>query len=171
MPVSGRDHAQGAPNAEVTLVMYGDYECRHSNLANSYVKQLQKWFGAGHLRFVFRHFPVSQIHPYAERAAEAAEAAGAQGRFWEMHDSLFFNQKVPGDERLVRCADALNLDVERLMREVAEGIYRERVCEDFLSGVRCGVNGTPTFFVNGARYDGSYDFDSLLAAVEDADVG
>ena len=116
--------------------------------------------------FVFRHFPLTQIHPHAEHAAEAAEAAGAQGKFWQMHDTLFEHQHALDDAHLVRYAAELKLDVDRFERELAEHVYANRVREDFLSGVRSGVNGTPTFFINGLRYDGSYDLEMLLAAIE-----
>jgi protein-disulfide isomerase len=120
------------------------------------------------LRFAFRHFPLAQMHPHAERAAEAAEAAGAQGRFWEMHDLLFEHQKTLDDGHLLQFAEVLELDTERFAREVAAGIYRERVREDFMSGVRSGVNGTPTFFINGVRHDGSWQLEVLLGAIERA---
>jgi protein-disulfide isomerase len=120
------------------------------------------------LRFVFRHFPISTSHPYAEQAAEAAEAGAAQGRFWEMHDHLFENQKRLRDKDLHRYAEELGLDVERFDQELAGHIYADRVHEDFLGGVRSGVNGTPTFYINGARYDGPYEADDLVAALEQA---
>lgn len=167
VPVSTRDHVQGSPDAAVTLVEYGDYECPHCGRAHSIVKQLQKLVG-GHLRFVFRHFPLAQIHPHAGRAAEAAEAAGAQGRFWQMHDLLYEHQQTLDDRHLLLFAEAIDLDTERFAREVAEGIYRERVREDFMGGVRSGVNGTPTFFINGVRHDGPWEIDSLLYAIEHA---
>ena len=167
LPVSERDHVEGSPSAAVTLVEYGDFECPHCGAAHAIVKQIQELLGES-LRFVFRHFPRAQIHPHAERAAEAAEAAGAQGHFWEMHDLLFEHQKTLDDPHLVRFAEALELDVDRFIRELQEGIYRERVREDFMSGVRSGVNGTPTFFINGVRHDGPWDTESLLASIERA---
>ena len=117
------------------------------------------------LQFAYRHFTLSQIHPHAARAAEAAEAAGAQGRFWEMHAVLFENQHALEDADLLRYADRLDLDVARFARELAENVWEPRVREDFLSGVRAGVNGTPTFFVNGVRHDGAWDVESLLGAL------
>jgi protein-disulfide isomerase len=117
------------------------------------------------LRFAFRHFPLTRVHPHAERAAEAAEAAGAQGRFWQMHDTLFTNQHALEDEDLVMYADALQLDVPRFVRELQMGVHVPRVREDFLSGVRSGVNGTPTFFINGRRHDGGFELPALLAAI------
>ncbi|MDX6711517.1 MAG: hypothetical protein QOH96_2533 [Blastocatellia bacterium] len=167
LPVGPRDHVQGSPAAAVTLVEYGDFECPSCGAAYPIVKQIQQNLGE-QLCFVFRHFPLTQIHPHAERAAEAAEAAGAQGRFWEMHDLLFENQQSLDDRNLLRLAKALELDIERFAHELVEGIYLERVREDFMSGVRSGVNGTPTFFINGVRHDGPWDMQSLLSSIVDA---
>ena len=167
LPVGARDHVQGSPTAAVTLVEYGDFECPHCGAAHATIKHIQQILG-DRVRFVFRHFPLTQIHPHAERAAEAAEAAGAQGRFWEMHDLLFENQQALDDRHLVLFAEELGLDMVRFARELAEGRYRERVREDFMSGVRSGVNGTPTFFINGVRHDGPWDTQSLLAGIERA---
>jgi protein-disulfide isomerase len=131
------------------------------------LKDLQR--RAGNLmRFVFRNFPLTTIHPHAERAAEAAEAAGAQGRFWEMHDLLFENQQSLKDEDLLKYRVSIGLDNSRFVADMREGRYINRVREDFLSGARSGVNGTPTFFINGARHDGSWEIGPLLAAIEDA---
>jgi protein-disulfide isomerase len=166
-PVGANDHVQGSAKAPVTLVEYGDYECPYCGEAYSVVKELQERLG-DQMRFVFRNFPLAQAHPHAEHAAEAAEAAAAQGKFWEMHDMLYENQDALEDEDLVRYARALHLDVPRFVKEMEAGIYTERVREDFRSGVRSGVNGTPSFFINGARHDGAYDLASLLAAIEEA---
>lgn len=166
-PVGANDHVQGSTKAPVTLVEYGDYECPYCGEAYSVVKELQKRLG-DQMLFVFRNFPLAQAHPHAEHAAEAAEAAAAQGKFWEMHDMLYENQDALEDEDLVRYARALHLDVPRFVKEMEAGTYTERVREDFRSGVRSGVNGTPTFFINGARHDGAYDLASLLAAIEEA---
>jgi protein-disulfide isomerase len=117
------------------------------------------------LRFVFRNFPITTSHPHAERAAEAAEAAGAQGRFWEMHDLLFTNQDRLGLADLLGYAQTLGLDLERFALEVDQHVHQPRIRQDFMSGIRSGVNGTPTFFVNGVRHNGGYDLPSLLAAV------
>ena len=162
-----RDHIQGSADAPVTLVEYDDFQCPYCGRAYQIVKEVQARMG-DRLRFVFRNFPISTSHPYAERAAEAAEAGAAQGRFWEMHDHLFENQKRLRDEDLHRYAEELGLDVERFDQESAGHIYADRVHEDFLGGVRSGVNGTPTFYINGARYDGSYEADDLVAALEQA---
>ena len=168
LPVDeGRDHTQGPLSAPVTLVEYGDYECPYCGAAYPILKEVQERM-AERLRFVFRNFPISTSHPHAEQAAEAAEAAAAQGRFWEMHDTLYENQNRLTDRDLHAYAVDLELDVQRFDRELTEQVHAERVREDFMSGVRSGVNGTPTFYVNGARYDGSYDLETLLGALEQA---
>jgi protein-disulfide isomerase len=166
-PVSANDHVQGNADAPVTLVEYGDYECPYCGEAYPMVKALQERLGKK-LRFVFRNFPLAEAHPHAEHAAEAAEAAGAQGKFWEMHDLLYENQDALEDEDLVRYAKALRLDMPRFVKEMQAHQYADRVREDFRSGVRSGVNGTPSFFINGARHDGPFDVGSLLAAIEKA---
>jgi len=163
--VDKRDHLQGPPDAPVTLVEYGDFECPHCGAAYPIVKRIQKVMGA-QLRFVFRHFPLTQIHPHAEGAAEASEAAGAQGQFWEMHDLLFENQRALDAMHLPGYAEELNLDSRRFVRELEERVHQRRVREDFMSGVRSGVNGTPAFFINGVRYDESWDLVPLLEALK-----
>jgi len=130
-----------------------------------FVKDLEESLG-DLLCFVFRNFPLTTVHPHAEHAAEAAEASGAQGKFWEMHDCLFEHQKALHDRDLVDYATEIGLDVFLFIREMTAHRYADRVREDFLSGVRSGVNGTPTFFINGARYQGSLNLRSLLAAIE-----
>ena len=168
MPVSeSRDHIQGSADAAVTLVEYGDYECPYCGAGYPIIKEAQARMGNS-LRFVFRNFPITTSHPQAERAAEAAEAAAGQGAFWEMHDLLYENQKHLRDEDLRSYAERLGLDLERFDRELAERIHAERVHEDFIGGVRSGVNGTPTFYINGARHDGGYDIETLFAALERA---
>jgi len=167
LPVGERDHAQGPAGAPVTLVEYGDYECPYCGEAYPIVKELQERMG-DRLRFVFRNFPLTQSHPHAEHAAEAAEAAAAQGKFWEMHDRLYEHQRQLDDTALVRHAAELGLEAARFDREMAEHAHADRVREDFMSGVRSGVNGTPTFFINGVRHDGSYDLETLTEAIERA---
>jgi protein-disulfide isomerase len=168
MPVSdGRDHIQGPADAAVTLIEYGDYECPYCGAAYPIVKEVQARM-AERLRFVFRNFPISTAHPHAELAAEAAEAAATQGSFWEMHDLLYENQQRLRDEDLRSYAEKLGLDVGRFVSDLAEHVHADRVREDFISGVRSGVNGTPTFYINGARHDDSYDAETLLAALERA---
>ncbi len=168
MPVAeGRDHIQGPADAPVTLVQYGDYECPYCGAAYPIIKEVQARMGE-RLRFVFRNFPITTSHPHAEHAAEAAEAAAAQGKFWEMHDLLYENQRHLRDRDLHRYAELLALDTELFDKELAEHVHADRVHEDFMSGVRSGVNGTPTFYINGARHDDSYDTERLLAALERA---
>jgi protein-disulfide isomerase len=171
VPVSeDRDHIRGPKIAPVTLVEYGDYECPYCGQAYYVVKELEQ--RAGNLtRFVFRNFALTTIHPHAERAAEAAEAAGAQGKFWEMHDLHFENQQALEDEDLMKYAAWAGLDINRFVRDMREGRYLNRIREDFLSGTRSGVNGTPTFFINGFRHDGSWDLVSLMTAIEEAAGG
>jgi len=167
VPVRRRDHIQGAMNAPLTLLEYGDYECPYCSQACELVKQITETLGA-RLRFVFRNFPLANIHPHAVHAAEAAEAAGAQGRFWEMHELLFAHQDALGDEDLGRYATELRLDDERVRREIDAGTHFGRIRNDFKNGVRSGVSGTPTFFVNDARYDGLLDSGSLIAALNES---
>jgi protein-disulfide isomerase len=168
VPVTeGRDHVQGASGAAVTLLEYGDYECPYCGAAYPIVKELQAALG-DELRFVFRNFPITTAHPHAEQAAEAAEAAAAQGRFWPMHDLLYENQQGLDPEHLLAYAGRLGLDVEGFERDLAEHVYAARVHQDFMSGVRSGVNGTPTFYVNGVRHDDSYEFDTMLDALRRA---
>jgi protein-disulfide isomerase len=166
-PVSDEDHAIGRSDAPITLVEYGDFECPYCGRAYPIVKEVQSRF-ADQLRFVFRNFPLSEIHPHAEHAAESAEAAGAQGAFWEMHDVLFENQHALEDVHLAGYASSLGLDVERFVNELAEGFYTPIVRQHFLSGVRSGVNGTPTFFINGIRHDDAWDLPTLTAAIDRA---
>ncbi len=149
------DHAAGPKDAPVTLVEYGDYECPYCGMAYPIVKRAQQKLGAS-LRFVFRNFPLAEAHPHARLAAQAAEAAGAQGKFWEMHDMLFENQRALEPEDIVGYAKSLGLDTVKFARDVEAGTYAKRVTGDFRNGVKSGVNGTPTFFVNGTRYDGSW---------------
>ncbi len=164
-PVSNRDHAIGNPDAPVTLVEYGDFQCPYCGRVFPIVEALRRRLGDG-LRFVFRNFPLTHIHAHAEHAAEVAEAAAAQGKFWAMHDWLFRHQHTLDDDALLAGAAEIGLDVERVRRELNEGAYRARVRDDFASGVKSGVNGTPTFYINGIRHDADYDIETLLAAIE-----
>jgi protein-disulfide isomerase len=167
LPVGARDHIQGPESAPVTLVEYGDYQCPYCGQAYPIVKSVQRRLG-DRLRFVFRNFPLSEMHPLALGAAEAAEAAGAQGKFWEMHDRLFENQRALDTPHLIQSARQLGLDVSQFETALAEHTFERRVHEDFLSGARSGVNGTPTFYINGRRHDASYDLETLVAAIERA---
>ena len=163
-PVTDRDHVQGSAQASVTLVEYGDYECPHCGRAHPIVKEVQRRLGAK-LRFVFRNFPLTEMHPHAQHAAEAAEAAAGQERFWEMHDALFEHQRSLDDRHLVQYAEALGLDLQQFQQDLTSHAYAGRVREDFRSGVKSGVNGTPTFFINGVRHDDSWDVETLTEAL------
>jgi protein-disulfide isomerase len=163
--VTESDHIQGDLAAEISLVEYGDYQCPHCKMAYPIVKRLQKHYGK-RLSFVFRDFPLSQMHLWAESAAEVAEFAGAHGKYWEMHDLVFENQQNLGNALFLELTESLDLSPSDLQTALAEQIYRARVRADFTGGVRSGVNGTPTFFVNGQRHDGTYDFESLSEAIE-----
>jgi protein-disulfide isomerase len=164
-PVGETDHIQGASDARVTLVEYGDYECPYCGMAYPIVKRLQARLG-DQLRFVFRNFPLSEMHPHAAAAAELAEAAALQGKFWEMHDALYENQRALAPADLERYARKLGLDLDSIETAFKGGALRQRVKADFTSGVRSGVNGTPTFFIDGRRFDGDWrDEDSFLAVL------
>jgi len=165
LAVGKRDHAQGSDEALVTLVEYGDYECPYCGQAYPIIKNIQKRLGH-QLRFVFRNFPITQVHPHAQHAAEAAETAGAQNKFWEMHDRLYEHQQELSDSHLSRHASALRIDIARFENEMSNHIHADRVREDFMSGIRSGVNGTPTFYINGMRYDDSWDEETLLASIK-----
>lgn len=167
-PVSADDHSAGPDDAPVTLVEYGDFECPSCGMAYPIVRRIQRQLGS-RLRLVFRPFPLTQAHPHAAHAAEAAESAAAQGRFWEMHDALFEHQDRLDDRDLVGYAAAIGLDADRVARELADGTHAARVRSSFRNGVRSGVNGTPTFFINGERYDGPWaDEGYFLRALRDA---
>jgi protein-disulfide isomerase len=163
--VSPEDHIQGDGAAAVMLVEYGDYECPHCGHAHPIIRRIQRHFGQ-RLAFVFRNFPLGEIHPYAQRAAEAAEFAGAHGRFWEMHDGIFENQEQLSLPFLLELAGRLGLSAPDLQSAWDSGAYTQRVKADFMGGVRSGVNGTPTFFIDGHRHDDSFDFDTLRSAIE-----
>lgn len=166
VPVRPEDHAQGDATAAVTLVEYGDYQCPYCGAAYPLVKKLQRHFG-GDLRFVFRNFPLTQAHPLAQMAAELAEAAAIQGRFWPMHDWIYENQErwsEGGAEVLLGGIEAVGLDTVALERDLKQSKIAQRIKADFNGGVRSGVNGTPGFFVNGRLHQGSPQ--ALAAAIE-----
>jgi protein-disulfide isomerase len=167
VPLSDRDHVIGPETAPVTLVEYGDYECPYCGAAHVSVTEILGVLGDD-LRFAFRNFPLSQIHAHAFQAANAAEAAAAQGAFWGMHDLLFENQRHLDTASLLGYARTLGLDLQRFGPDLTQQTYAPRIRDDFLSGVRSGVNGTPTFFVNGVRHNGGYDPESLLEAIRAA---
>src|SRR5258705_4629521 len=164
VPVARRDHIQGRLDAPVTLLEYGDYECPACGQVFPMVKAVQERLGDG-LCFAFRHFPLTNVHPHSEHAAEAAEAAGNQGAFWAMHETLFANQDALDDESLAKYAAGLGFDEKRFIQEGISAAHSDRIRENFKSGVRAGVNGTPCFFINGQRYDGARGLEPLLAAV------
>ncbi|HWE04483.1 MAG TPA: thioredoxin domain-containing protein [Tepidisphaeraceae bacterium] len=165
VPVTSHDHIQGDLNAPIVLVEYGDYECPHCASAYPIAKRVKERFGE-RLAFVFRNFPLNQAHPSAEIAAEAAEFAARHGRFWEMHDAIYENQEALGKPLLLELAQSLGLSSSTLDVALTNHEYAARVKEDFVGGVRSGVNGTPTFFINGHRHDDSFEFDVLAAAIE-----
>ena len=164
LPDPERDHISGSAEGLIRLLEYGDYECPFCAEVQPIVKEIQRRL-SDDLLFGFRNFPLTNIHPHSEHAAEAAEAAGMQKNFWSMHDTLFENQRALDDDDLAEYAAELGLDETRLIREVTASVYAPRIREDFKSGVRGGVNGTPTFFINGERYDGPLDLKNLLNAL------
>jgi protein-disulfide isomerase len=167
IPVSPeRDHIEGPLNARLTLLEYGDYQCPYCGAAYPEVKKVQKELGS-ELRFVFRNFPLTNIHEHAMNAAETAEAASAQGKFWPMHDFLYEHQATLGDpSAALSYAKKLGLDTQKLEREIAQHIYQKRIKDDFMGGVRSGVNGTPTFYVNGVRHDEDAVAKALIEALK-----
>ena len=161
-----RDHIQGPLNATLTLVQYGDYQCPYCGAAYPEVKNVQKELGTK-LRFVFRNFPLTDSHPFAMQAAETAEAASAQGKFWEMHDFLYEHQSTLDDPRVgLDYAGKLGLDIQKFQRDISQHAFLPRIKEDFMGGVRSGVNGTPTFYVNGIRHDGEPTARELVKALQ-----
>jgi protein-disulfide isomerase len=164
VPVGRQDHILGPANAPLTLMEYGDYECPFCGQAHPIVKDILRNFG-NDLRFVYRHFPLSQVHPHALLAAQAAEAAGLQGRFWEMHDTLFENQQALEPEDILDYVGELALDVERFASDLEDDSLIRRIKNDFRGGVRSGVNGTPSFFINDVKYEGSWQDGALAEAL------
>ena len=166
VPVNAQDHSRGPNDAPITLVEYGDFECPHCGQAHYQLQELEKAIGES-MRLVFREFPLTTVHPHAAQAAESAESAGAQRKFWPMHDMLFENQDALAEEDLLQYAAAIDLDVEQFARDLIQERFAPRVREHFMGGVRSGVNGTPTFFINGVRHDGGFDYQSLLEAINE----
>ena len=170
-PVGSTDHAQGKLEALVTLVEYGDYQCPYCGQAYPIVKRLQKRFGS-RLRFVFRNFPLAEAHPFAMAAAEMAEGAALQDKFWQMHDSLYEHQEALELNHLLDYAKRLQLDIGKLKTDIASPDVDKRIRSDFSSGVRSGVNGTPSFFIDGVKFDGNWtDEDEFVAALEGSAAG
>jgi len=164
VPVSAHDHIRGPANAPLTLVQYADFQCPHCAAAHPEVAAIANELSDS-LRLVLRHFPLSQVHPQAQRAAEAAEAAAGHGRFWEMASLLYENQEELDDHSLGRYARKAGLDLKRFRKELSSGVHAARVRADYLGGIRSGVNGTPTFFINGKRYEGTFKSEALVAAL------
>jgi protein-disulfide isomerase len=164
-PVGPSDHIDGPDDAPITLVEYGDYQCPYCGQAYPIVKALQKELGAS-MRLVFRNMPLANVHPHAENAAEVAEAVATQVPFWPIHDALYENQTDLSDASLLRYAADTGADIDKVKEALNGGGPRERVERDLESGIRSGVNGTPTFFVNGVRYDDSWDYETLLSYLQ-----
>jgi protein-disulfide isomerase len=167
VPVGERDHSQGPATAAIILVQYGDYECPYTRLSTTIVRAIQQQLGE-QLRFVFRNFPLTEIHPHALHAALAAEAAATQGKFWQMHDYIFHHQHTLEDADLEQFAKAVGLDLQQYARALADQRALARIEEDVEGGERSGVQGTPTFFINEVLYRGSWEQDALLAALQAA---
>jgi len=167
IPVRSQDHAQGSPDAAVTLVEYGDYQCPYCGEAYPIVKRLQELLG-NHLRFVFRNFPIAELHPNAIGAAVTAEFAAAHGRFWPVHDAIYENQERLGLPLYEELMSGQGLSPDELRAALESGAYEERIRNDFQGGVRSGVNGTPSFFINGQRYDGAADLRAMADALGEA---
>jgi protein-disulfide isomerase len=164
-PVNKSDHIRGLPGAPIELVEYGDYQCPHCGAAHPVTKELQSGFGED-LCFIYRHFPLSNIHPMAIPAAVAAEAAARQHQFWAMHDMIFENQQQLSDFALLEFARILRLNLASFKMDLQDPTLFEKIESHFESGVRSGVNGTPTFFINGERYSGNYTFESMSEAID-----
>lgn len=161
-----RDHVRGGDGAEVTIVAYGDFQCPSCQAADWEVRTLQKEMGEDRLRYVFRHFPLADVHMGAVDAAQAVELAASRDRFWDMHDVIYRSSRPPTRETLAIAAGRVGITGEEVDRVLEERPYAERIAEDFDSGVRSGVDGTPTLFVNGTRHDGDMDRDTLRTAIE-----
>ena len=170
LPVrESRDHIQGAVTAPVNLVEYGDYECPYCAQAYLITKEIQERLG-DKLCFVFRNFPITKIRPHAYETALAVEAAAAQGKFWDMYDYLFKHGQGVTNDSLRRSAASLGLNLAKFDSEFRDRIYSNHIDEDLQSGNNSGVKGTPTFFINGELYDGSWDLDSLLGALDEESI-
>ena len=166
VPVNtGSDHIQGSVNAPLNIVEYGDYECPYTGMAYPIVKEIMRQFG-DKICFVFRNFPLNDIHPYAQNAAEAAEAAASQNLFWDMHDYLFEHQKELDYTHLLEYAGKVGLDIERFKKDLVGHVYASLIDESLKTGVNSGVEGTPTFFVNGVHYEESWDLKTFSDVLE-----
>jgi protein-disulfide isomerase len=167
--VTERDHTNGPENAPVTLLEYGNFECIDCGAVFPTIKQVQRFLG-DNLRFIFRHFPSVKTHPHAMRAAEAAEAAGAQGKFWEMHDELFRHQRSLEDQHLLRYARRIGLDMQRFSSDLMENAFLAQIEREYQSALFDEhITGTPTLYINEVRYTGSTDLEGMLTAIREAD--
>ncbi len=165
VPVTADDHIQGNEDAPITLLEYGDYQCPACGYAYPIIKRIQKHFGEN-LRFVFRNFPLTEIHPLAEIAAETAEFASDYNRFWEMHDLIYENQPRLSRITLIELTNHLQLPTAELEDALQKGKYQDKIKKDFIAGVRSGVNGTPTFYINGIHHNGPFEYEDLISAIE-----
>jgi protein-disulfide isomerase len=169
VPPSAQDWMQGVLSAKVVLVIYGDYQCPRSADAYKLIKvikrELRAAFGEDYLCFIFRHFPQTQIHPHAQRAAQAAQAAAAQGQFWLMHDTLFAHQQKLENGYLIEYANDLGLDMPQFLKELSKQVHVDRINEDIESGIHSGVTTAPALFINGNRYIGHWNTTELMAAI------
>jgi protein-disulfide isomerase len=161
------DHIQGPISAPINIVEYGDYECPYTGMAYPIVKELRRRLGDS-ICFVFRNFPLNEIHPHAQHAAEAAEAAGGQDKFWQMHDHLFEHQNELEDGHLLEYAKIVGLDIERFKKEISEHVYVPAINKSLKNGIKSGVEGTPTFFLNGVRYEDSWELETLFETIRSA---
>lgn len=165
VPLNDHDHSTGRADAPIILLEYGDFECDSCLRAYPIVKRIREQFGDD-LRFVWRNFPIVETHPHAERAAEAAESAATQGKFWEMHDTLFEHQPEFEDAQLKMYAKETGCDEEQFDRDLAERTHLQHIRQDYQSGLDSGVSGTPTFFINGKRHEGFFRYEVLVEAIE-----
>jgi protein-disulfide isomerase len=164
--INEQDHIQGNKNAPITLVEYGDFECPHCGHAYPIIKEIQEYFG-DNLRFVYRHFPLAEMHPMAKPAAEACEFAAKYGKFWEMHDLIFENQESLSLQLLVDLASSIGLNAVEMKKALDQHEFDLKIKKDFLEGAKSGVNGTPSFFINGQKYEGEYEFEAIKSAIEE----
>ena len=166
-----RDHVRGSPEGDITIVAYGDFQCPSCQTADWEIRTLQKELGEERLLYVFRHFPLADVHLGALDAAQAVEHAATQGRFWALHDAIYRSPRAPTRDSLLVAGQKAGLDTDELDRVLAERPYTERIAEDFDTGMRSGVDGTPTLFVNGVRHDGDMDRETLRAVIDAARPG
>jgi protein-disulfide isomerase len=168
--VNEQDHIKGKMDAPVVLVEYGDFQCPHCGAAHPMIKEIEKKFN-NQMAFVFRHFPLSEVHPDAQSAAVATEAAANQGKFWQMHDLIFENQANLSPSALLMMAETLKLNLKIFQKDIGDQKLFEKVEANFESGIISGVNGTPSFYINGLKYEGPYEFQSLARSIDHAISG